>query len=939
MRRSWRQAVLPPAMLLGWVFLFSARPPASPSLFLNPSSGQPGTNVSAFGQGFTPGVEVSLHWDGVTAVGGGVVGADGTVAVGFEVPADAWAGWHSLNLCAFCGQNFEEASADFLVIEAATPTISCLQLNNCTATPSKTSPPTATRTCQQLQNCTSTPSPTASPSPSLSATPIGFVPSSTASATPVATKTSTPLPTSTSTASATARPPGPAEWFGGLIGRLSVSLGISTRTPTPIPVDIELVKIEITQGVQCLNSSGCEDNSVGLYERRPTLVRAYLRIKSGPAFLNNISGTLCYGWTYELMCPSPVRPLAPVTVERVSDPVGLFRGKPNATLNFVVPSDWVASPKSFYLTVNVNPVGERAKEPSYANNWIARYAKFGPRRKLDVVFVPFLSNGAASTYEDRWPIVAWLQLAYPTNDIRVWTTGYWLVKDYAFSDTSGGGCGKGWGGLLDGLEWFRGRNWQIYYGMVDAKSISGSITGCGRYDGAYVSAGRTGLKDRQPGETAAQEIGHNFERRHAPGSGAGNPDGSYPSSDGTIDEFGVDIVRMQVYRPGFDFDFMGYGGDEATTWTSLYTWRALAGLLPFAARDTGRHIASPPQAEEAQSEFLVGSGSLAPDAILIDDGFFRLRLPDDTGDSMPDGPYTLELLASDGTVLRSRSFGPTADSNASPAESGSFFLREPWIDGTDAVVIRYRGTERTRRSLSPNAPVVRLLQPNGGEAWSTSGEPMIRWEASDSDGERLQVMIDYSRDDGITWQTIGMPGQGTSFSFDGSRLPGSPFARIRVVVSDGLRTAADTSDASFSVADKTPEVFITSVEDGHRLPQGNPLILLAAGSDPEDGPLGDSDYEWSSDRDGDLGNGGFLTAFELSLGDHTIALQASDSAGQTARHMIHVVVEPSAALEGETSPPPPFVGPLALVLFAGGALLLVGAAAGIAVTLRRRRVG
>jgi hypothetical protein len=926
-------------MLLGWFLLCFARLLASPVLVLDPWSGPPGTAVSAFGQEFTPGVEVSLLWDGVTTVGGGVVGADGTVAIGFAVPADAGAGWHTLILCAFCGQGFEDASADFEVIEAATPTISCEQMGSCTATPSKTSPPTATRTCQQLQNCTATPSLTPSPTLSPSATPVGFEPSSTASATSVPTKTPTPLPSSTPTVTATARPPGVAEWFGGLLGRLGAGLGISTRTPTPIPVDIELVKIEITQGVQCLNSAGCEDNSVGLYERRPTLVRAYLRLNSGPAFINNVSGTLCYGWTYETMCPSPVRPLAPVTVERVSDPVGLFRGRLSSTLNFVVPSDWITWSKSFYLTVNVNPIGERVKETSYENNWTARYAKFGKRRKLDVVFVPFLSNGAISTYEDRWPIVAWLQLAYPTNDIRVWTTGYWLIKDYAFADTSSGGCGRGWGGLLDNLEWFRGSNWQIYYGMVDAKSISGSITGCGRYDGAFVSAGRTGLKDRQPGETAAQEIGHNFERRHAPGSGAGNADGSYPSSDGTVDEFGVDITRMQVYRPGFDFDFMGYGGDEATTWTSLYTWRALAGLLPIAARDTGRHVARPRQTEGPQSEFLVASGWLTSDAIAIDQGFFRLSLAANSAEPLPAGPYTLELVGSDGTVLRERSFGPAADSNATPDESGSFFLREPWIDGTAAVVIRYRGTELARRSLSPNAPFVRLLQPNGGEAWSAAGEQTIRWEASDFDGDRLQVMIDYSRDDGATWQTIANPGPADSFSFDTSRLPGSSVARIRVVVSDGLHTSVDASEAPFSVSDKPPEVFITSVEDGRRLTQGNPLILLAAGSDSEDGPLNDSGYAWSSDRDGDLGQGGFLTAFDLSLGDHTIALQASDSAGQTARHTVHIVVEPPAELEEETPGPTPSGAPLALVLFAGGGILIVGAVAGIMVALRRQRSG
>ena len=154
------------------------------------------------------------------------------------------------------------------------------------------------------------------------------------------------------------------ETVGGFFGHLGESLGIVTRTPTPVPVDIELVKIEITQGIQCLDNPTCADNSVTLYDQRPTLIRAYLRLNSGPATLKNVSGTLCVGSVYDRGCPFPVRPLAPMTVERsVTDPVSFFRGNIKGTLNFIVPSDWIASPSSFFLTVNVNPErGERCRD-------------------------------------------------------------------------------------------------------------------------------------------------------------------------------------------------------------------------------------------------------------------------------------------------------------------------------------------------------------------------------------------------------------------------------------------------------------------------------------------------------------------------------------------------------------------------------------------------
>jgi hypothetical protein len=914
-------------MLAGW------RLPLAPlSLSLNPPGGAAGTSVTALGEGFTAGVPVSLTWDGAP-IGGGTVSADGSVAVGFSVPGDAPAGTHSVALCAFsCGQNFEEVSASF---EVMAPTLSCLQLQNCTPTPTRTSPPTPTLTCQQQQNCTATPSSTPSVTFTATRTPIGFTPSSTATATPVPSATASPTPPPTATATI------PAGWIGrlsdtvsDLFGGLTARLGIVTRTPTPVPVDIELVKVEITQGIQCLDNPDCADNSVGLYERRPTLVRAYLRLKSGPAFVNNVSGTLCLGSVYDRGCPFPVRPLSPITVERVSDPVGLFRGNPKASLNFLVPSDWIDSPKSFFLTVNVNPGGERVAEPTYDNNSLVENVTFGRRRRMDVVFVPFLSNGAAAIYEDRWPIVGWLQLAYPTNDIHVWTTGMWLVKDYNFNDTGAGGC-RGWSTVLNDLEWFRGKNWQIYYGMVNAKSVTPGTpySGCGRYDGAFVSTGTTSLSDRRPGETAAQELGHNYERHHAPGGGGGSPDSGFPNSFGNLDEYGVDIVRMQVYPPGTSYDFMSYAGSEANKWISLYTWRALEAALPLASIPTGRGVARPLDSRQAESDFLVASGLLRPEGVTIAHGFFRLALPNDSADSVGDGPYSLELLAEDGTTLQSRTFGPVSDSNAEPIPSGSFVLRQPWIDGTTAVLIRFEGEEIGRWSTSANAPAVHLIEPNGGEMWG-GGDQTVRWEASDADGDPLQTLVEYSRDDGATWQTVALPDGGTSVSLEASYLPGSASARLRVTVSDGLRTTSDVSDGPFSVSDKPPEVFITSIEGGRTLQEGVPLILMAAGSDPEDGPIEDG-FLWTSDKDGALGQGGFLTRSDLSLGEHALTLEATDSRGQRGTHTVHVVVEPAPAAVNEAGSASGGPATAGLMLMACGLVLAGGAAAGVVLLARR----
>lgn len=786
----------------------------------------------------------------------------------------------------------------------------CEQTNSCTATPGP-------QDCGPNNPCTEAPpdqpSPTRRPTSTLTSTPTDTPPPA-PSTTATATRSSTPRSTATSTATpsptltSTPTPSGIRAWIGslstsltGLTDRVGGWLDLPTRTPTPVPVDLEIVKIEITQGIQCLNNSSCPDNSVRLSERRPTLIRAYVRMNSGPAFLTGVSGTLCQGSVYDRGCPFPIRPLNPITVERVvGDPASFFRPSLKATLNFIVPAEWIASPASFFLSVNVNPSGETAKETTYDNNSIVHYAEFTRRRKADIVFVPFVSNGWAATYDDVGPIVAWLQRALPTNDIRIWTTGLWLAKDYAFNDRSIGGCGAGWSSLLDGLHRFRGRNWQIYYGMVTFRSLQpGSAAGCGRYGGAYVAGGRTGTGDRRPGQIAAQELGHDYERRHAPGFGAGDPDPGFPTSDGTIDEFGVDIVLMQLYKPGVDFDYMGYGGSENSMWTSLYTWRALEALYPLASAPPTSRLASPSRHSEVEAEFLVASGIVAPDSASLDDGFFRVWLPAELKDALPDGPYTLEQVGADGSVLRARPFAPAHDSNAAPSDSGTFLIREPWIAGTVAVTIRYQGTQLLRQELSPHPPTVRLLEPNGGEAWG-AGPQTVRWEASDADGDDLRFVVEYSRDGGATWDEVTLPGTQTSLALDATYLPGSSAARIRILASDGLNTISDDSDETFSVSNKAPLVFLTSPEEGHHVTQGTPLILMAAGTDPEDGPIPPEDLEWTSDLEGALGAGEFRTTSDLEPGEHILTVSASDGSGQTVTRHVRVIVDPAPEPEGRS---------------------------------------
>jgi hypothetical protein len=75
----------------------SAQSAANPTVTLNPSSGPPGTSVTASGSGWASG-SVAILWDGSQSRGAVAVSSDGTWRATFSVPADAAQGSHDVAL-------------------------------------------------------------------------------------------------------------------------------------------------------------------------------------------------------------------------------------------------------------------------------------------------------------------------------------------------------------------------------------------------------------------------------------------------------------------------------------------------------------------------------------------------------------------------------------------------------------------------------------------------------------------------------------------------------------------------------------------------------------------------------------------------------------------------------------------------------------------------
>ncbi|MCP4717772.1 MAG: DUF5123 domain-containing protein [Deltaproteobacteria bacterium] len=94
-----------------------------------------------------------------------------------------------------------------------------------------------------------------------------------------------------------------------------------------------------------------------------------------------------------------------------------------------------------------------------------------------------------------------------------------------------------------------------------------------------------------------------------------------------------------------------------------------------------------------------------------------------------------------------------------------------------------------------------------------------------------------------------------------------------------------------SISGCSPRAFIESPEDGANFDQGEGVIFTANANDYEDGQLKGASLTWSSDRDGQFGTGEVFTCADLSAGEHTITLSATDSDGDWSEDSVTIIID------------------------------------------------
>jgi hypothetical protein len=259
-------------------------------------------------------------------------------------------------------------------------------------------------------------------------------------------------------------------------------------------------------------------------------------------------------------------------------------------------------------------------------------------------------------------------------------------------------------------------------------------------------------------------------------------------------------------------------------------------------------------------------------------------------DLLDGGPgHELALYDTSGTLLYTQTF--TAGVAFDGEHHDAFFgLVAPWIEGTDRIEVAVNGGLTLSRTVSSNAPTVQLLSPAGGESY-TDTVP-ISWSAEDLDGDPLTFLVQYSADNGATWQVVDSEVSTTSVTLETSLLPGSVGeSLVRVIANDGVLVGSAQSDP-FSMADHAPMVVLKKPVDQVTVEFGQVVDLEGIAFDPEDGQMTGDAIRWTVEGLGEVGAGREVSVPGLGIGSYEVTMTATDSDGGSDAETITIHMAP-----------------------------------------------
>jgi hypothetical protein len=385
---------------------------------------------------------------------------------------------------------------------------------------------------------------------------------------------------------------------------------------------------------------------------------------------------------------------------------------------------------------------------------------------------------------------------------------------------------------------------------------------------------------------AAHEIGHLIGFDHWGCEHHGDEEcTAFPIPHGAIGGIGIDIAKFVVIPedtsspPPHSHDFMVTFVDDRSKWVSWYTYQILMTHSTFGDYDTN----DPPALIVRGTIAIDGSSSLSP--------AYRMDVPQPIRDTIieddSDQIFTIRGYDARGNTILVHNFEPEKHERHDPNHRHTFAFTEavPMTANLERLAV-FKGARQLgelRPSVTAPTMVPVILAPATGDRWLRSTTEAIRWTTPDP---RLVAMVEFSPDGGKTRILLGRDIKGTSLAVNSNELPSSDNAVVLVQLSDGLHTA-EASSPTFTVDAKPPAIHIITPKTRSVAVVGMPLNLYGRGFSRQEA-LKDSQFRWSSNRDGFLGRGSRLTTSHLRKGNHIIALTVTDSLGLSATERVRI---------------------------------------------------
>ena len=710
--------------------------------------------------------------------------------------------------------------------------------------------------------------------------------------------------------------------------------------------DLAADSLEVTQAIQNLA------NQAPLAANKPTYVRAYAKQLSGPN-TPSVDARLV-GTRNGLALPGS--PLAPLNGTRALTTGGSYdRARLNDGWLFHLPGSWTTG--NVTLQLEVDPHHSHT-DNALGNNTLSRSVTFQNQPPVCVWTVPVRThtplpsvydpnfNSMVDQFNRRWPVPdTWIYRdTNPVEELQVCTWGpfpYPCYGPYELQD--------GWS-ITNGPPdrdkviislWTRAQlsfnpdacdniGAPVHFmGMVHPNANNGGASG---YASTISKQSWVQLPPQSPnpaptgwdqlfaGGVMAQELAHNFGRKHVNCGGPSNVDGNYPyppcqiSNVGQANYYGFDPANQTPIGPAAAGDFMSYIGSR--NWVSDYTWRAL--INDFLAVNSAAANA-PTTTDAGDSVFVTGMVDLtgsdgAISTVLI---LPTATLPPATLNQAavqaaqanhgeePHATFTLRLLAPDESQIVERTLTVLPmDDHVADADSAIFNEVFAKPDATVAKVqLLADGILLDELTPGTAVPTVTIQQPAGGE--TVDDTLTIQWSAADADpDDRLLFTVQYTHDDGASWHTLAtdLPdtpaGSYTLTLADLGSIQGSngATARIRILASDGYNTGAAVSQP-FTVTNRKPVALIFTPVQGQVYPAGATVVLRGSATDPEDGGLSDAALAWTVDT-ADVGSGHEVPVDGLAPGDHAAALTATDGDANSATAQVDFNIAPLSIPSG-----------------------------------------